>query len=61
MDGVEGERLSIFDKKRIVRQRNGSSAASLLSRRRSVLLRTRLASPGTYAAREFESFWRVWC
>ena len=47
MDGVE-ERLEVFDKTRIVRHQ-GSSAASLLSRRRSVLLRTKLESPGTYA------------
>ncbi|CAJ1371706.1 unnamed protein product [Effrenium voratum] len=41
------DRLQVFDKKRIVR-RNGASAASLLSRRRSVMLRTVLPSPGTY-------------
>ena len=42
------ERLTVFDKKRIVRH-NAVSAASLLSRRRSVSLKTRLTGPGSYA------------
>ena len=42
------ERLMVFDKKRIVRH-NGASAATPVSQRRSVLLRTRLKSPGSYA------------
>ncbi|CAE8619024.1 unnamed protein product, partial [Polarella glacialis] len=42
------ERLVVFDKRRI--HRSGTqSAASLLSRRREVLLRTRLPCPGSYA------------
>ena len=41
------ERLTVFDKKRIVRH-NAVSAASLLSRRRSVSLKTRLTGPGSY-------------
>ena len=46
MDG--SERLTVFDKKRIVRH-NGASAATPLSQRRSVLLQTQLKSPGRYA------------
>ena len=42
------EHLRVFDKKRIVRS-NKASAVSLLSRRRSVSLRTRLPGPGSYA------------
>ena len=44
----EEERLSVFDKKRIVRHR-GASAASPVSQRRSVLLQSKLKSPGRYA------------
>jgi len=40
-----GERLSVFDKTRIPKQ----GGASLISRRREVLLRLRLPAPGSYA------------
>eukprot|EP00438_Fugacium_kawagutii_P010048 Skav204543 [mRNA] locus=scaffold3346:57910:60505:- [translate_table: standard] len=44
----DDERLSVFDKTKIVRH-DGASAASPVSQRRSVLLRTKLKSPGRYA------------